>query len=177
LAGPYQFAWDNRQRGKVAVDRKELWRVARIVLDDEEVSSATIGVLLVGNDEMQAINNESLGHDYPTDVLSFSYADDAADRDDATESIDAPVSGERGPKRRGRGLALEGDIVLGAAYAAETALEYGWSVNEELSLYLAHGLLHLCGYDDLSAPEKRIMRRREREVLALAGLAPPYRRR
>ncbi len=170
MAGPYQFAWDNRQRGKVAVDRKELLRVARIVLDDEEVSSATIGVFLVGNDEMQAINNESLGHDYPTDVLSFSYADDAADRD-------VRVSAGRGLKRRGRGLALEGDIVLGAAYAAETALEYGWSVNEELSLYLAHGLLHLCGYDDLSAPEKRIMRRREREVLALAGLTPPYRRR
>ncbi len=171
MAGAYQFAWDNRQRGKVAVDRKGLLRVARIVLADENVASAMIGVLLVGNDEMRAINNESLGHDYPTDVLSFSYSDGVAAPENSADSVG------RGAKRRGCGLALEGDIVLGAAYAVETALEYGWSVDEELSLYLAHGLLHLCGYDDLSPAEKRIMRRREREVLALAGLTPPYRRR
>jgi probable rRNA maturation factor len=146
------------------VDRKALLRIARIVLEDEDVARSTVGVVLVGNDEMRGINNQSLGHDYPTDVISFSYG---------AEAVEERV----GTRRRGSGLALEGDIVLGAEYAAEMAPEYGWSVGEELSLYLAHGLLHLCGYDDLTPSEKRIMRRREREVLRLAGLTPPYRRR
>jgi ssRNA-specific RNase YbeY (16S rRNA maturation enzyme) len=41
-------------------------------------------------------------------------------------------------------------------------------------LYLVHGLLHLVGYDDLSAHEKVVMRQREREVLGLCGLTPRY---
>jgi probable rRNA maturation factor len=36
---------------------------------------------------------------------------------------------------------------------------------EELTLYLVHGLLHLLGYDDCSAQEKRTMRQRERRIM------------
>lgn len=168
MAGRYQFSWDNRQRRKVPVDRRALMRIARIVLADEGVARATIGLVLVGNDEMREINNQSLGHDYPTDVLSFPYVSEAV----GELAVGKPAP----PRRRGSGLALEGDIVLGAEYAAEMAPEYGWSAGEELSLYLVHGLLHLCGYDDLNPAVKRIMRRREREVLRLAGLSPPYRK-
>ena len=66
--------------------------------------------------------------------------------------------------------------MIGAAYASREAAEYGWPTQHEVILYLVHGLLHLCGYDDLSPPEKRIMRRREDAILNLCGLDRPPRR-
>jgi probable rRNA maturation factor len=43
-----------------------------------------------------------------------------------------------------------------------------------MSLYVVHGLLHLCGYDDLTDGEQAIMRDREREILTSLGLSPQY---
>ncbi len=53
--------------------------------------------------------------------------------------------------------------------AVRSAPRFDWSPAEELTLYLVHGLLHLCGYDDLTEPERRLMRRRERTILKLLG--------
>ena len=58
--------------------------------------------------------------------------------------------------------------------AAQRAAEYQWTPHEELILYLVHGLLHLCGYDDLTPAERRIMRAREKEILAYWNLTPHY---
>ena len=43
-----------------------------------------------------------------------------------------------------------------------------------LALYVVHGLLHLCGYDDHDDADRRRMRRREDELLSQAGLTNPY---
>jgi probable rRNA maturation factor len=72
---------------------------------------------------------------------------------------------------RGREV-IGGEIVLSAETAWRNAGTYGVSPQDELSLYVVHGLLHLCGYDDLTPREKRIMRRREAEALAGSGVAP-----
>jgi probable rRNA maturation factor len=39
----------------------------------------------------------------------------------------------------------------------------------ELALYVIHGLLHLCGYDDHSEKERKEMRERERHYLRELG--------
>ena len=44
----------------------------------------------------------------------------------------------------------------------------------ELTLYVIHGLLHICGYDDLPPQEKAIMRSRERAILNSLSLTPVY---
>jgi probable rRNA maturation factor len=58
--------------------------------------------------------------------------------------------------------------------AAATAAEIGIDPRDELALYVVHGLLHLCGYDDLSEPEASRMRRREGELLAACGRPNPF---
>jgi probable rRNA maturation factor len=62
--------------------------------------------------------------------------------------------------------------VVSAETARRRAPEFGWPPHQELTLYLVHGLLHLCGYDDTTPGEEQLMRRRESEVLALLGLKP-----
>ena len=46
----------------------------------------------------------------------------------------------------------------------------GHDVHTELALYVIHGLLHLCGYDDHAEADAQAMRERERHYLRLLGL-------
>ena len=58
-------------------------------------------------------------------------------------------------------------------WRATTRAEIGVEPGDELALYVVHGLLHLCGYDDHDDAERDAMRRREDELLARAGLTNP----
>ena len=85
-----------------------------------------------------------------------------------------PRSAQGGQGRRGQGLWIDGEILLSADTAVREAADYGWDTSSEMALYVVHGLLHLCGYDDLTDEEQAIMRGREREILSALGLSPQY---
>ena len=70
---------------------------------------------------------------------------------------------------------LEGEVVIGYEVAKEYAADRGHDVNLELLLYVIHGCLHLCGYDDDDANAREARRNgvcatKEREYLAKLGL-------
>jgi probable rRNA maturation factor len=65
---------------------------------------------------------------------------------------------------------LEGELVVGTEVARAHAAQRGHDVGHELVLYVIHGLLHLCGYDDTIATAERRMRARERHYLRALGL-------
>jgi probable rRNA maturation factor len=117
-----------------------------VVLESEKVKDAQISLAFVDNATIHRLNKQFLNHDEPTDVLSF------------------PMSA---PNAR----TLEGEIVVGAEVAKEQAAERGHDVGAELALYVIHGLLHLCGYDDHEPDD--IQRMRESEQYFLRELGYP----
>ena len=64
-----------------------------------------------------------------------------------------------------------GEIVISAETAARQGRRYRTSTLSELRLYIVHGLLHLCGYDDGTARQSSIMRRVQAELLRQAESA------
>src|SRR3974390_3430242 len=112
----------------VAIDRKRLRDTARAVLEGEGVREAEISLAFVDNPTIHQLNKRYLDHDEPTDVLSF------------------PLS-EPGARK------LAGELVIGVEVAREQAANRGHDVSAELTLYVVHGLLHLCGYDDKAETE------------------------
>ena len=64
---------------------------------------------------------------------------------------------------------LTGELVISAEMARATARELGADPLAELYLYTVHGLLHLCGYDDLTGGNVRMMRDRESQAPAATG--------
>lgn len=67
-----------------------------------------------------------------------------------------------------------GEIIMSAQTAQHYGASYGHSVDEELALYIVHGLLHLNGYEDGTAREATVMRRvQERILRACFELIPP----
>jgi probable rRNA maturation factor len=129
----------------VPLDHGRLREIARTVLEGEAIMDYEISVALADNPTIQRLNKQFLDHDEPTDVLSFTY------------------SGANAKK-------LEGELIIGVEVAREQAIERGHDVQAELALYVIHGLLHLCGYDDKSGGAENAMRQRERHYLRQAGL-------
>lgn len=141
------------RQSALKLDRPALRRFVRDVLNHEGITAADISLAFVDDDEMHALNRRHLAHDYPTDVLSFLL--------DETET--------------GAGRSIEAEIIVGTEYAARMAPQFAWTADKEVTLYVVHGLLHACGYDDLSPDKKRQMRRAERAALKRQGLEPRYR--
>lgn len=129
----------------VAVDRGRMRELVRTVLEGEQVADYEISLAFVDNPTIHRLNKRYLDHDEPTDVLSFPLSDPSAKK-------------------------LAGELVLGVEVARDQAAERGHDVHVELALYVIHGLLHLCGYDDKSPKEEARMRQRERHYLAKLGL-------
>jgi probable rRNA maturation factor len=137
----------NQQRD-TSVDVDRLQNAVRLVLSEERIEQATISVAIVDNACIRRLHREYLCDDSPTDVLSFVL--------------------ERGK------ASLEGEVIASAETAAAVAAQFGWTVDDELLLYVVHGTLHLVGYDDSDSESLAEMRARERHYLGLFGLAPQY---
>ncbi|MGE3803441.1 MAG: rRNA maturation RNase YbeY [Gemmataceae bacterium] len=128
----------------VPIDKGHFRHVARTVLEGEGIQQAEISLAFVDNTTIHTLNKRYLDHDEPTDVLSF-------------------------PLSEGKGK-LTGELVIGAEVAQLEAEARGHPVQTELTLYVIHGLLHLCGHDDLTQAGARKMRERERHYLKLLEL-------
>ncbi len=163
LANRYQVEIDDSQK-VWPVDHDQLIAVAREVLASEHCVSATISIAIVDNEKIHELNQRYLQHDYPTDVLSF-----LLECEIDPDALPIPKNGPRGSAKR-----FEGEIVVSAEMAKQMAAKYRWKPADELTLYVVHGLLHLCGYDDSTAKEETLMRQRERTMLAEWKLVPHY---
>lgn len=104
-------------------------KAVEAALIGEKVETANISVVLLCNEAIQVLNNQYLGHDYPTDVISFLIDEE-------------PLSGE---------------VYIGIDVAELQSREYKVSLTNELQRLAVHGTLHCIGYDDATAEEKAIM--------------------
>ena len=136
-----------------ALDTDALVALAREVMDGEAVKARTsLSILLTGDDEVRRLNNQFLGIDEATDVLSFP---DLDDDDFVTRAGGAPHLG---------------DIAVALPTAARQAQHVGHALDAELAHLLVHGILHLCGYDHVDdLAEERRMREHEEHYLGGSG--------
>ena len=98
-----------------------------------------LSVAVITDDAIHALNREFLSHDYATDVLAF------------------PLDEE------------EFEVVVSADRAREEAASRGVEPLAELMLYVAHGILHLAGYDDHDPDDARRMHEATLKLLRPLG--------
>lgn len=139
----YTVTVTNRQR-RLKLRIGEIERLTNWVLRQEGVRAAEVGFFFLNNERIQTLNRRYLGRDYPTDVLAF-------------------------PQNEGRSAKLHlwflGDVVMSTQKIKEQARRFQQSVEDEFSLCLIHGVLHLLGYRDRPGRSRQFMRRREKRLL------------
>ncbi len=108
-------------------------------VDNEGLKVDRLSYIFCTDDYLLALNKNYLQHDTYTDILTF-------DLSEASQKIAAEIyiSGER---------------------VRENAATFETSFAEELHRVIFHGALHLCGYNDHSEKEKKVMRKKENDWL------------
>jgi probable rRNA maturation factor len=112
-----------------------------------------VSLLFTDDEAIRAINAEWRGKDLPTNVLSFPAF---------------PLRPGMAPKP------LAGDIVLASETIAREAFLEHKTFESHLSHLIAHGLLHLFGYDHVTDEEAEVMETTERNILARLAIPDPY---
>ena len=105
-----------------------------------------LSVRIVDEVEINALNQQYRGKNEPTDVLAFP----------------ATLPHIRNP-------AILGDIVVCAGVVKQRAEELGKALDEHWALIIAHGVLHLCGYDHEQETDAQLMQSTELSILQTLG--------
>ena len=98
-----------------------------------------IGYLFVNDEKILEANNQFLGHDYYTDIITFDYND---------------------------GKVINGDLMISLDTVFTNADKFGRPYDEELHRVIIHGILHLCGINDKGPGEREKMEAAENKALA-----------
>ncbi len=130
----------NRQKS-LWVSASRLRRLVEFVAAAERRGIDAVDVAIVDADEIASLNRRYLGKDRETDVLSF----------------DLSEAGSRG---------VSAQVIVCGDVAADEGPRHGLSAEDELMLYVIHGLLHLMGYDDADAEQAERMKTRQEQILA-----------
>ncbi len=133
----------DQAHSRLSVDETLLRRVVEYVLEGERRNPDLLGIVLIERAAMQALNKRWRDSDYDTDVLSF------------------PL----GPEK-----AIGGEIFVNLDFAYDHCTEFGATFIQEVCRYVAHGVLHLIGYDDATDAGRHQMQRLEDRYLAGAGI-------
>ena len=105
-----------------------------------DAPSGELSIAFVSKEEIARLHEDFMQDPSPTDVITF--------------------PGDPS-------LELAGELCVCPEVAHEYATLNGLDFAEELSLYLAHGYLHLCGFDDLNAADRPAMRTAEAQAMQL----------
>jgi probable rRNA maturation factor len=131
------------------VTRAEVMRRTRRMLLALQMPDAELSIVLTGDDQIQILNRVYRKKNRPTDVLAFS-------------QLEGKAIGSR---------RLLGDVIVSVPTARRQAKERGVDVAAEVTMLLAHGLLHLLGWDHETPAKDRKMRRETRRLCDAATLA------
>jgi probable rRNA maturation factor len=109
-----------------------------------------MAVRFVDDLTMQEAHVEFMGIDEPTDIMTFPYEDEGF----LPGNLDEPdeVAG--------------GDLIISVDRAADNASAAGWEADQELFFLIAHGILHLLGWDDGTDQDRSRMLARQEQLLS-----------
>ena len=105
-------------------------------------SAGDLNYVFCDDEYLLQMNKQYLGHDYYTDIITFDSREDALSK------------------------RLDGDIFISVDTVRANGEEYGEGFEREIMRVIAHGLLHLIGFDDHTAAQQKKMREAENTALA-----------
>jgi rRNA maturation RNase YbeY len=122
------------------IKRRETSRWIKQVISEYHKKLGNINYIFCSDDEILQINRQYLKHDYYTDIITFDYTEDDV---------------------------ISGDLFISLDTVTSNAEKFKTTYPDELARVMVHGVLHLCGLNDKTTEEEKLMRLKEDEALAL----------
>ena len=124
------------------IPQKKLEAIIESVIEAEGCEVGEVVAVFCGDRLIHRINREFLGHDYPTDTITFRY---------------------------NAGKDIDGEFYVSLDVINRNARRFGTGFENELFRVTIHSALHLTGYDDHDAAAGAVMKEREDYYLASLG--------
>ena len=124
-----------------SINKKNLKIYCKDVLNYNGYNSYSISLIFVEQDELKEMKNKYFKKNVYTDVIAFNLNEDNED--------------------------LDGELYLSLKTIENNATLYNDSLENEIKRVVAHGLLHLIGYEDDTEDRKKTMTKNEDEFIEL----------
>ncbi len=122
------------------IDEKEIASWIKKVAKSYNKEVGEISYLFCGDEKILEINKQYLNHDFYTDIITFDYSEENT---------------------------ISGDIIISLQTVESNSQMYKTDYNEELHRVIIHGILHLCGLNDLTKEDEKKMRNAEDNALKI----------
>ncbi|MBI4115706.1 MAG: rRNA maturation RNase YbeY [Candidatus Omnitrophica bacterium] len=140
----FEITVQNKQR-RVRLSKVKLIQLTQKVLEILGWKRIGLSLVLVNDSEIQKLHHEYMGENTPTDVMAF-----------------GQMEGKPFPQGKTPFL---GDVVVSVETARRRGPQFGNKWDEELLLYICHGILHLMGYRDSTPGKKALMEKKQKQVV------------
>ncbi|NLD45747.1 MAG: rRNA maturation RNase YbeY [Clostridiaceae bacterium] len=110
------------------------------VITIKQRKTGNLSFIFTSDKSLLKINQEFLGHDYFTDVISFDYGDNDI---------------------------INGEVYISIDRVKKNSRKFETDLNIELTRVMLHGVLHLCGMNDIDPDERMQMRMEEEKFLKM----------
>lgn len=134
----FAFYTENIKMPAINKSRVKEWLKEVAAFYNREIGA--LNYIFCGDDRIIEVNNQFLGHNYYTDIITFDYSDNKT---------------------------VSGDMYISVDTICSNSLKYKTSFDTELHRVIVHGLLHLCGINDKGPGERKIMEAAEERALSI----------
>lgn len=121
------------------IEKKKLHQYVKFITQHLNLSIKSLEINFINSEAMKEINKKFLSHDYSTDILTFNYSE--------SKNI------------------IDGEIFISVDDAKENAKKFKVKFVEEIGRLVAHGILHLIGFDDTTPDKRKKMKNQENQLL------------
>ncbi|MFA6282010.1 MAG: rRNA maturation RNase YbeY [Candidatus Omnitrophota bacterium] len=133
----------------IRFNSKNISLILQEILHLLKLSSSSVSIVFCDNKFISKLNRKFFKKSQSTDVISFPLADESCH-------------------------GYLGEIVISVEEAKKVCDFYEKKWQEELTLYLIHGILHLVGYDDIKKKDRMAMEQKQEKILS--GLLQKYKK-
>jgi len=120
------------------IKRREISTWIKSVAASHNKKIGEIAYIFCSDKKILEINRQYLHHDYYTDIITFDYSEEDV---------------------------ISGDLFISLDTVHSNAEKFNTNYTEELCRVIIHGILHLCGFNDKTAEDEKVMREKENEAL------------
>ncbi|MFA5060493.1 MAG: rRNA maturation RNase YbeY [Candidatus Omnitrophota bacterium] len=128
----------------IPIRHNQILKAAKEFLRAKRVEDAQLSLVFTSTSTIKQLNKKYLNRSYATDVLAF----DLGDKKSSAKNF-------------------HGEIIICAQTAQRNSKIFRTRLADELLLYVAHGILHILGFDDHEPKDIKRMRREEQKLLKL----------
>lgn len=121
------------------IEKKKLHQYVKFITQYFNLSIKSLEINFINSEAIKEINNKFLSHDYSTDIITFNYSE--------TQNM------------------IDGEIFISVDDANENAKKFKVKFDEEIGRLVAHGILHLIGFNDTTPDKRKKMKYRENQLL------------